>query len=133
MVKALLQCSTGGEVMAKAIPVHFLVHNCILKKQTGLDRNRNPIYSKTILKQVRIGARFQLVRSTYGEIKADALSLLIDEENTIYETENGEKAEKNIPVEKDIIEWQGKTFTVRSITPCYTQEENPHHWEVTLE
>ena len=119
--------------MSRAIPLRLLVHDCILKKTTGIDRNRNPIYSEIVLKQVRIGATFQSARGNYGEVKTDSLTLLIDAQNTIYETLDGKEAERKIPVEKDVIEWQGQTFTVRGLTPCYTQGNKPHHWEVTLE
>lgn len=119
--------------MSKAIPISLLVHNCVLKKPTGIDRNRNHIYSQIILKQVRIGATFQSVRGTYGETKADTLTLFIDAKNTIYETVDGEAIEKKLPEEKDIIEWQSQYFTVRSVTPCYTKGDEPHHWEVVLE
>lgn len=50
-----------------------------------------------------------------------------------HETAGEETLERKLPEEKDVIEWQGKTFTVRSVTPCYTRGEKPHHWEVTLE
>lgn len=119
--------------MPRAIPTSLLVHDCVLKKQSGLDRNRNPVYECTILKHVRIGGTFRSIRGTYGETQADTLTLLIDAENSIYETVNGEKTEKRLPEEKDTIEWQGKTFTVRSLTPYYTKKDTPHHWEVTLE
>lgn len=119
--------------MSRTIPISLLVHNCILKKPTGLDRNRNPIYSQIILKQVRIGAAFQSIRGAYGETKSDSLTLFIDAKNTIYETVDGKETKKNIPIEKDVIEWQGQSFTVRSVTPCYTHDEEPHHWEVILE
>ena len=58
---------------------------------------------------------------------------MIDEQNTLYENVDGEAVERKLPEEKDVIEWQGKAFTVRSITPCYTHGQKPHHWEVTLE
>lgn len=116
----------------RAIPRKLLVHQCTLRKQTGIDRNRNPTYSETVLKRVRIGATFQTARENIGETKADAMTLIIDAKNTLYETPQGEETAA-LPTENDAIEWQGKTFTVRSVTPCYAQEETPHHWEVTLE
>lgn len=119
--------------MTKPIPTLLLVHDCVLKKPAGLDRNRNPIYSKTVLRQVRIGATVQSVRGSYGEVKADTLTLFIDAENTRYETTAGEATERKPIAPKDVIEWQGQTFTVRSVMPCYTQLDSPHHWEVTLE
>lgn len=116
-----------------SIPIRLLVHNCILKKTTGLDRNRNPIYSQITLKQVRIGATFQSIRGAYGETKADSLTLFIDAKNTVYDAIDGKTVERKLPEEKDVIEWQGQSFTVRSVTPCYTNGNEPHHWEVTLE
>ena len=117
----------------RAIPLKLLVHSCTLKKQAGLDRNRNPTYTETVLKRVRIGATFQTVRGSIGETKADTMTLIIDAKNTRYETVSGEATERKLPAEKDVIEWQGQTFTVRSVTPCYTQGDTPHHCEVTLE
>lgn len=117
----------------RAIPLKLLVHSCTLKKQTGLDRNRNPTYTETVLKRVRIGATFQVLRGSIGETKADTMTLIIDAKNTRYETAAGEQAASVIPAENDAIEWQGQNFTVRSVTPCYAQGNAPHHWEVTLE
>lgn len=117
----------------RAIPLKLLVHSCTLKKQTGLDRNRNPTYTETVLKRVRIGATFQTLRGGIGETKADTMTLIIDAKNTRYETAAGEQAAAVIPAENDAIEWQGQNFTVRSVTPCYAQGSTPHHWEVTLE
>lgn len=117
----------------RAIPLKLLVHSCTLKKQTELDRNRNPTYTETVLKRVRIGATFQVLRGSIGETKADTMTLIIDAKNTQFETAEGEPAEAVIPAENDAVEWQGQNFTVRSITPCYAQGESPHHWEVTLE
>lgn len=119
--------------MARPIPARLLVQDCVLKKQIGIDRNRNPIYELTVLKRVRIGATFQSIRGTYGETKADTLTLFIDAKNTRYETVSGEETERKPIAPKDVIEWQGQTFTVRSVMPCYTQLDSPHHWEVTLE
>nr|DAF85265.1 MAG TPA: Minor capsid protein [Siphoviridae sp. ct8aS59] len=76
----------------RAIPLKLLVHSCTLKKQTGLDRNRNPTYTETVLKRVRIGATFQTLRGSIGETKADTMTLIIDAKNTRYETAAGEQA-----------------------------------------
>ena len=119
--------------MSRPIPTRLLVHDCVLKRKTGIDRNRNPTYSETVLKRVRIGATFQTIRGNIGETKADTMTLIIDAKNTRYETVAGEQAATVIPSENDAIEWQEQNFTVRSVTPCYTQGAAPHHWEVTLE
>lgn len=104
-----------------------------MKKQAGLDRNRNPTYTETVLKQVRIGVTFQTVRGNVGETKADTMTLVIDAVNSAYETTSGEPTAQVLPAENDVIVWDGKSFTVRSVTPCFAQSDTPHHWEVTLE
>lgn len=117
-----------------AIPTRLLIHSCTLKHQTGLDRSRNPTYSETLLGNVRIGGEFRTTRGNIGETKADTLTMFIDAKNTTYATAEGEEAETVIPVENDSVEWNGKSYTVRSVTPCYALDgETPHHWEVTLE
>lgn len=117
----------------KAIPARLLIHECVLKRKTGADRNRNPTYTETVLKRVRIGATFQTLRGNIGETKADTLTMFIDAENTRYETIEGEPAAAVIPIETDAVLWGGKSYTVRSVTPCYTTGGIPHHWEVALE
>lgn len=118
----------------RAIPAKLLVHSCTLRKRTGLDRDRNPEYTETVLKRVRIGATFQTVRGNIGETKSDTMTLFIDASNTLYENADGDEMAAVLPEELDSVEWQRKTYTVRSVTPCYTQgTDAPHHWEVTLE
>lgn len=119
--------------MARPIAKKLLVHTCMLKKSAGLDRDRNPTFSETVLKRVRIGASFQTVRGTVGETKADAMTLVIDAVNSACETTSGEPTAQVLPAENDVIVWDGKSFTVRSVTPCFAQSDTPHHWEVTLE
>ena len=116
----------------RAIPMKLLVHSCTLQKRTGQDRDRNPTYTEIVLRNVRIGATFQTSRGNIGETKSDTMTLIIDAENTRYETADGEEAAA-IPEELDAVEWNGRKFTVRSVTPCYAQGDSPHHWEVTLE
>ena len=119
--------------MSRPIPARLLVHECVLKHKTGADRNRNPVYTETVLKCVRIGATFQTVRGNIGETKADTLTLFIDAANTQFETAEGDPAAAVIPVETDAVTWNGKDYTVRGVTPCCTQKAETHHWEVTLE
>ena len=117
--------------MSRPIPARLLMHECVLKHKTGVDRN--PTYSETALKRVRIGATFQQLRGNIGETKADTLTLFIDAENTRFETTEGELTATIIPIETDAITWDGKGYTVRSVTPCYIQGAATHHWEITLE
>lgn len=119
--------------MAKPIAKKLLIHQIVLKKPSGIDRDRNPTFSETVLKYVRIGATFQTVRGNVGETKADTMTLVIDAVNSAYETTSGEPTAQVLPAENDVIVWDGKSFTVRSVTPCFAQSDTPHHWEVTLE
>lgn len=117
----------------RQIPLRLLPHECLLKHRTGTDRNRNPVYSETVLKHVRVGATLQTVRGTIGETKADTLTLFVDAVNTRYETAEGNETAAVLPVELDAVEWQGRLYTVRSVMPCCTTGAAPHHWEVALE
>ena len=118
----------------RAIPERLLVHDCVLRRRTGNDRDRNPTYAETVLRRVRIGATWRTTRGNVGETKADTLTLFIDAANSRSETTDGEAAITEIPEELDRVEWQGKEYTVRSVTPCFTRDSGmPHHWEVTLE
>lgn len=118
----------------RAIPLNLLQQECVLKHKIGQDRNRNSVYEERILVHVRIGATFQTTRGNVGETKADTLTLYIDEANTRYKNTDGEEVPSFLPEEQDLVIWGGKSYTVRSITPCFTQgDATPHHWEVTLE
>lgn len=118
----------------RAIPLNLLQQECVLKHKIGQDRNRNSVYEERILVHVRIGATFQTVRGSIGETKADTLTMFIDAANTEYETTEGETTAQVLPTENDAVTWNGKDYTVRSVTPCFTQgDATPHHWEVTLE
>lgn len=116
-----------------AVPERLLVHSCVLRRKSGMDRNRNPVLVGTVLRNVRIGASFQLVRGNVGETRGDAMTLIIDAENTKFMTEAGEAAAAVIPREGDAVEWLGRSFSVRGVTPCFSRGAEPHHWEVTLE
>lgn len=117
----------------RAIPLKLLVHSCTMKRQTGIDRNRNPTFSETVLKCVRIGATLQTIRGAIGEVKADTLTLFIDAKYTQYFTTQGEATTQTLPQEGDGVTWESKDYTVKSITPSFAQDDSPHHWEVTLE
>ena len=119
--------------MAKPIAKKLLIHQIILKKPSGIDRDRNPTFSENVLKYVRIGATLQTIRGAIGEVKADTMTLVIDAANTTYETTSGTETAQVLPAENDVIVWESKSFTVRSVTPSFAQDDSPHHWEVTLE
>src|SRR5574344_2043309 len=98
--------------MAKPISKKLLVHQIVLKKPSGIDRDRNPTFLETVLKYVRIGATLQTIRGAIGEVKADTMTLFIDAVNTQYETPAGEATTQTLPEELDVITWNGNDYTV---------------------
>jgi hypothetical protein len=119
--------------MAKPIAKKILIHQIVLKKPSGIDRDRNPTFSETVLKYVRIGATLQTIRGAIGEVKADTLTLFIDAKYTQYFTTQGEATTQTLPQEGDGVTWESNDYTVKSVTPSFAQDDSPHHWEVTLE
>lgn len=107
------------------IPAELLVHSCKYSTSTTTDRDGNAVYTTVELQYVRLGP---VVRgyglSTAGETAEDKLTLYIVP---------GKTTPAVIPVEKALIEWQGKTYTIRSVTPCYTSGTDAvHHYEAAL-
>ncbi|MCM1218942.1 MAG: minor capsid protein [Lachnospiraceae bacterium] len=112
---------------------NLLVHTVTLKKPTGFDRDRNETYEEYAIEKVRVEADIGRTRGSEGETPNDTATLYVDAHNTRYETADGAETAAVLPEENDKVEWQGRSFTVRSVTPCYAQSEAPNHWEVTLE
>lgn len=68
-----------------------------------------------------------------GETKADEMKLFIDAKNSTY-WQGTEKINPFDPQELDVIVWDNKTYTIRSVAPYYTQGSNElHHYEASLE
>lgn len=109
--------------MSKPIPLRLLVHNATLRHKTGQDRDRNTTYIESSLQHIRIEPTLRTVKGSTGETKADTMTMFIDRVNSTYV----------LPEELDVVIWDNRSFTVRSVQPCCAQEALPHHWEVTLE
>lgn len=107
------------------IPERLLVHSCTYTPKTGYDRDGNPTAGESVtLAHVRLEAVLAAAKSTEGESKDDKLTLFYD---PTYSTP------AIIPAELATIEWNGKAYTIRSVTPCYTcGGDSVHHYEAAL-
>lgn len=107
------------------LPAHLLVHACTYKTMTGTDRDGNAEYMEVELSGVRFGpVTYEARQSAAVETAADKLTLYIDPVRT---------QPAVIPEELAHVTWQGKDYTIRAVTPCYTRNTDAvHHWECAL-
>ena len=107
------------------IPAHLLVHTCSYSTATETDRDGNRVTTTVELTNVRLGPVVNgWTHGTAGETAEDKLTLYVVPNQTQPEI---------IPEEKAEINWQGKTYTIRSVTPCYTSGTDVvHHYEASL-
>lgn len=110
----------------------LLVHNVIVKQQTGVDRNRNAIYKEVVLTNVRISASFAQNVNGYGYVQADSLTMYVDTVNSVSYTHTGDLCAWFELKEKDVVVWNNKEYTVKSITQCFADGKEVHHLEVAL-
>lgn len=113
-------------------PKRLLIHTVTLKKQKGVDRDRNPVYESGNLRRVRIGVTRKVQNGAHGVIRADTMTLFIVPLFSEY-FKDGKKSALVIPNEDDVIVFEGKEYTVKGITPCYGAISKVSHYEVVLE
>lgn len=103
----------------------LLVHACGYSAPAGSDRDGNKTYTDEVtLDRVRLVPVIATKQATEGEAKDDKLTLYYAPELSSIQIELQELAR---------VTWQGKTYTVRSITPCYTKDTDAvHHYEAAL-
>ena len=76
------------------------------------------------MQRVRVVMELATVRNNEGEAKNDV--------GTLYYTPFI-SSPQIIPEELARVTWQGKTYTIRKVYPCYTQDsELIHHYEAAL-
>ena len=104
---------------------NLLIHTCTYSEPTGYDRDGNETMSEAkTLTNVRLVPVLATAKSDIGETKDDRLTLYYAP---------GISAPEIVPKEKAQIVWNGGTYTIRSITPCYTQGGDAiHHYEAAL-
>ena len=103
----------------------LLIHTCTYAAPAGTDRDGNATYSTpATLEHVRIVPVLATAKSDVGETKDDKLTLF-------YAPFISTPA--IIPEELAQITWNGATYTIRSVQPCYTQGgDEVHHYEAAL-
>lgn len=107
------------------ISKRLLIHTCTYSTPTTYDRDGNPTQSeaKTLL-NVRLGAVLATAKSDIGETKDDKLTLYYAP---------GVSSPELVPVEGASVVWNGGSYTIRSVKPCYTQgADTVHHYEAAL-
>lgn len=111
---------------AQMIPERLLIHSCTYSVQSGTDRDGNATYTDTTLEKVRLSpAVYGTNQGAQGEQKADRLTLYYD---PVASNPAG-----LVLQELAQVTFKEKTYTIRSVTPCYTRNTSDvHHYEAAL-
>jgi len=104
---------------------NFLIHTCTYEAPANSDRDGNKTYAEAVtLQHVRVVMELATVKNNEGEAKNDV--------GTLYYAPFT-STPQIIPEELARVTWQGKTYTVRKVYPCYTQNSDViHHYEAAL-
>lgn len=104
---------------------NLLIHSCTYAAPSGYDRDGNETMGEAVtLSNVRFVPVLATAKSDIGETKDDRL--------TFYYAPNI-SSPAIVPAEKAVITWNNETYTIRSVTPCYTQGgDTVHHYEAAL-
>lgn len=104
---------------------NLLIHSCSYSAPAGHDRDGNATYSEAVtLEHIRIVPVLATAKSDVGESKDDKLALY-------YKPFVSTPA--IIPEQLARVTWNGGAYTIRSVTPCYTQNGDAvHHYEAAL-
>lgn len=105
-----------------AIPDRLLIHTCTYATPSAYDRDGNKtLGEETTLSGVRIEPVDATTISTEGENKDDKLTMFVPYSSDV------------TPEPLGVVTWNGSTYTVRSVTACYTHSSDTiHHWECAL-
>lgn len=114
------------------IPKHLLIHSVILKQQKGVDRNRNPVYEESWLCNVRVGVTRRVQTGQHGVIRADTMTLFVDVLNS-KRMQNGQRIPLVFLQENDAVVFEGKEYTIKSVTPFWAGYGDARHYEAVLE
>ena len=104
---------------------NLMIHSCAYEAPAANDRDGNTTYAEPVtLERVRVVMELAIVRNTEGEAKNDV--------GTLYYTPF-ESSPQIIPEGLARVTWQGKTYTIRKVYPCYTMDGDAiHHYEAAL-
>lgn len=105
--------------------INILIHSCTYEAPAASDRDGNKIYGDPVeLQHVRVVMELETVRNSEGEAKNDV--------GTLYYMPF-ESSPQIVPEELARVTWQGKTYTIRKVYPCYTMDGTAvHHYEAAL-
>ncbi len=106
------------------IPRALLPHTVTLKKPGEPDARGKVTYTDSTLNYVRFETARKNALTALGEQRNDLGVLFFDMQNSL-------PAGTVFAVNDQVI-FEGRTFTVREVTPEYTVYGNPHHYEVAL-
>ena len=103
----------------------LLIHSCTYEAPATIDRDGNKTYGTAqSLSYVRFVPVLAAAKSDIGETKDDRLTLYIAP---------GITSPDVVPEELAKVTWNSEAYTIRSVTPCYTQGgDTVHHYEAAL-
>ena len=108
--------------MSKPIPLKLLVHTVAVRRNLGIDDDRNVIWSAPeTVERVRCEPVKAEVLAGNGVQRDDKLTLFVDCTHSAFVPEKGMQ-----------IEFLGTSYTVRQATPCFADTANVHHYEAAL-
>ena len=99
----------------------LLCMSCTARKVTGVDANRQKTYEDTELSKVRITATKKWVVSSTGTEAQDNLTLYFD---------CSESLPKGFIIENGMsVIWNGNTYTLNGVSPCYGIGDAPEFYK----
>ena len=108
--------------MSKPIPLKLLVHTVTVRRNLGIDEDRNVIWSEPeTVAPVRCEPVKAEVLAGNGVQRDDKLTLFVDCTHSAFAPEKGMQ-----------IEFLGTAYTVREATPYFADTANVHHYEAAL-
>ena len=104
---------------------NLLIHSCTYEAPATSDRDGNKTYGAPVeLQHVRVVVELATVRTNEGEAKNDV--------GTLY-YKPFTSSPQIVPEELGRVTWQGKTYTIRKVYPCYAMDgTSVHHYEAAL-
>ncbi|WP_038080278.1 putative minor capsid protein [Treponema socranskii] len=108
--------------MSKPIPLKLLVHTVTVRRNLGIDEDRNVIWSEPeTVAPVRCEPVKAEVLAGNGVQRDDKLTLFVDCTHSAFVPEKGMQ-----------VEFLGTAYTVREATPYFADTANVHHYEAAL-
>ena len=108
--------------MSRPIPLKLLVHTVTVRRNLGIDEDRNVIWSAPeTVERVRCEPVKAEMLTGNGIQRDDKLTLFVDCTHSAFIPEKGMQ-----------VEFLGTSYTVRQATPCFADTANVHHYEAAL-